>query len=102
MPGSSEPQVNYTPLDAGTLQDVDWGLSMFDQLFNSNPNLLNQPFMDGIMAEGLIDYYEYTGRSRTPRAIHYRGKPAAEEPLRHEPPSVSAGGAGPRQPVMAS
>src|SRR5690348_14098812 len=27
------------------------------------------------------------GRSRTPRGIHRRGKPAAEEPLRHEPPS---------------
>lgn len=40
------------------------------------------------------------GRSRTPRGIHCRGKPAAGEALRHEPPSVSAG-AGQRQPIMA-
>jgi len=39
------------------------------------------------------------GRSRTPPGILCRGKPAAEEPLRHVPPSVYAGGAGQRQPI---
>jgi Purple acid Phosphatase, N-terminal domain len=74
--GVKKAQVNNTPLDGRTLQDLDWGLADFDQLFRSNQNQLNQPFYDGIMAEALIDYYEYTVTQGTP---DYRIPPAIKQ-----------------------
>ena len=59
-------QVNHTPPDPHMVQMVDWGLGHFDELFVSNQNQSNQPFYDGIMAEALIQYYEYTNALGAP------------------------------------
>jgi hypothetical protein len=40
-------------------------------------------------------------RSRTPRGIHRRGKPVAEEPLRQVAPCPPGDGAGQRQTIMS-
>ncbi len=69
-------QVNHTPPDPHMLQMVDWGLGQFDELFLTTLNQLNQPFYDGIMAEALIQYYEYTAALGTP---DYRIPPAIKQ-----------------------
>jgi hypothetical protein len=48
---------------------VDGALSMFDQNFNSNPWQYDDPWMDGLLAESLIRYYNLTGDPRIPPVV---------------------------------
>src|SRR5476649_1961901 len=39
---------------------VAFALGHFNQLFSSGSSLFDQPFYDGLMAEALIEYYEFS------------------------------------------
>ena len=58
------------PHDIRLDRAVDFGLGHFSQLFSSNNTTqINQPFFDGLMAEALIEYYEFSHDLRIPGAI---------------------------------
>jgi hypothetical protein len=48
---------------------VDGALAMYDQLFVSDKYKFHHTFMDGLMAEALISYYEHTKDPRIPPTI---------------------------------
>ena len=48
---------------------VAFGLGQFNQLFSSGNSQFDQPFFDGLMAEALIEYYEFSKDPRIPDAI---------------------------------
>ena len=57
------------PHDPRLDRAVDFGLGIVNQIVNSDGSVFHQPFMDGLMAEALIDYYGLTQDPRVPPVI---------------------------------
>jgi hypothetical protein len=51
------------------LRYIDYLLGHHDQIFVSKTYTIHQTFYDGLAAEALIDYYEFTGDARIPPTI---------------------------------